>query len=183
MSTSRLVEALLEGAMTSGLCPDLPALPGLCSRTTGEVLPLQYLLLVRDQPRLRTALRTAAESLLTLLEVADQAYAHHEGPRGCGKFRALSAAPAWVQRPSCPDDSDPDVALIWDRQVAYGGDWLALLEALHRAGSREWQWAIRRCRTLMRFERATGIDLVEAVGAPQARPAPSLACAQSKERR
>jgi hypothetical protein len=81
-------------------------------------------------------------------------------------LRALAAAPAWLLRPSEPDDADPDVALIWERQVGHGGDWHGLLEALHRAGSVEWQGAIRRCRRLMHFEEMSGVDLAELVGAP-----------------
>lgn len=159
MSTARLTEALLEGAIASDLCP---ALRGW-SPATGEVLPAQYLLLIRDQPRLRAALRRAAEGLLALLDAADAAYARGDG---CGKFRALAAAPDWLLRPSDPDDTDPDVALIWERQVDHGGDWRGLLEALHQAGSVEWQWAIRRCRELMRIERELDVDLATLFGLP-----------------
>jgi hypothetical protein len=42
-------------------------------------------------------------------------------------------------RPCDPDDSDPDVALVWEREVDHGGEWEGSLEALHRAGSVEWQ--------------------------------------------
>jgi hypothetical protein len=165
MTTARLIEALLEGAIESGLCPDLPTAPRPWSLTTGELLPAQYLLLVHDWPRARAALRRAAEGLLALVDAADAAYANGDGD-GCGKLRALAAAPAWLQRPSGPDDTDLDVALVWERQVDHGGDWEGLLEALHQAGSTDWQWAIRRCRTLMRFEEEMGIDLAELVGAP-----------------
>ncbi len=161
MTTAHVLEALLEGAIGSGLCPDLRG----WSPATGEVLPAQYLLLIRDRPRLRARLRGAAEGLLTLLDAADAAYADGNVD-GCGKFRALAAAPAWLLRPSEPDDADPDVTLIWERQVDHGGDWHGLLEALHRAGSVQWQGAIRRCRTLMRFEETSEIDLAELVGAP-----------------
>lgn len=158
-STPHLLEALLDGAIAAGVCP---ALRG-CVPATGEVLPAQYLLLTRDDPRARAALRRAARSLLALLDAADAAYANGD-PDGCAKFRALAAAPAWLLRPSAPQDTDLDVALVWERQVDHGGDWNGLLQALHRAGSVRWQWAIQRCRALMRFERETGIDLAELVG-------------------
>jgi hypothetical protein len=161
MPTARLVEALLEGAIASGLCPELWG----CVPATGEVLPAQYLLLTRDQPRARARLRRAARGLLALLDAADQAY-DGDNLDGCGKFHALAAAPGWLLRPSDPDDSDPDVALIWEREVDHGGDWEGLLEALHRAGSVEWQWAIRRCRALMRLEEGTGTDLAALIGIP-----------------
>jgi hypothetical protein len=162
MTTARLVEALLEGAIASGLCPELRG----CAPATGEVLPAQYVLLVRERPRARAALRRAAQSLLALLDAADAARGNADG---CGRFRALAAAPHWLLRPSDPDDSDPDVALVWEREVDHGGDWESLLEALHRAGSLEWQWAIRRCRALMQFEADTGLDLAALIGIPASR--------------
>lgn len=161
MTKADLIEALLEGAIAAGVCRDLRG----WSPGTGEVLPAQYLLLVRDRPRVRTALRSAAEGLLALLDAADQAY-EHPGVDHCGKFHALATAPSWLLRPCEPDDSDPDVALLLEREVNHGGDWQGVLEALHRAGSLDWQWAIRRCRTLMRFERETGLDLAALVGIP-----------------
>ena len=161
MTHPTLIEALLAGAIASGLCRELQG----WTPATGEVLPAQYLLLVRDRPRIRAQLRRAARGLLTLLDIGDQAYAGPDAD-GCARFRALAAAPEWLLHPSEPDDSDPDVALIWEREVSHGGDWCSLLEALHVAGSREWQWSIRRCRVLMRFERETGIDLAELVRVP-----------------
>jgi hypothetical protein len=161
MTTARQVEALLQGAIASGLCPEQRG----CIPATGEVLPVQYLLLTREQPRARGLLRRAAQGLLALLDAADTAYANGNAD-GCGKFRALAEAPDWLLRPSGPDDSDLDVALVWEREVDHGGDWEGLLDALHRAGSVEWQPAIRRCRTLMRFEEHTGLDLAVLVGIP-----------------
>ena len=155
------VEALLDGAIQSGLCSELRG----CASATGEVLPAQYLLLVHDQPRARAVLRQAALGLLALLDTAEGAYADGNGD-GCAKFRALAAAPAWLLRPTEPDDTDPDGALVWERQADHGGDWHRLLEALHQAGSIRWQMAIRRCRELMRFEAETGTDLAELVGIP-----------------
>jgi hypothetical protein len=124
---------------------------------------MQYLLLVRDRPRLRAALRRAAQGLLALLDTADAAYGEEDG---YGKLRALTEAPDWLLRPSGPDDSDPDVALIWERQIDHAGDWQSLIEALHRTGSTQWQWAIQRCRSLMRFEAEMGIDLAKLAGVP-----------------
>ena len=76
---------------------------------------------------------------------------------GCGKFRALLAAPHWLLRPTEPDDRHPDVALLLERELGSRG-WPGLLEALHQAGSVEWRPAIRRCREMMRFEMETGVD-------------------------
>jgi hypothetical protein len=159
MPIARHLEALLDGAVASGLCPELRG----CVPETGEVLPAQYLLLTRDSPHARGMLRRAAEALLALLDAADAAYAGDD-PDGCARFRALAAAPAWLLRPSDPQDTDVDVALVWERQVSHAGDWYGLLESFHRAGSIEWQWAIRRCRALMRFEREEEIDLAELIG-------------------
>jgi hypothetical protein len=159
-TTARPLETLLDGAIVSGLCPELRA----CAPATGEVLPAQYLLLARDVPRARAVLRRAAEALLVLLDAADAAYAGGD-PDGCAKFRALAGAPGWLLRPSSPEDTDLDVALVWECAVDHGGEWYGLLEALHRAGSIKWQWAIRRCRALMRFEKEAGIDLAELIGA------------------
>ncbi len=154
MPIAHQIEALLESAIAAGLCPELRG----CVPATGEVLPAQYLLLTRARPHTRAKLRRAAKALLTLLDTADEAYVDGDAD-GCAKFRALDAAPDWLLRPSDPDDTDPDVALIWECAVDHGGDWHQLLETLHQAGSVEWQWAIRRCRALMRFEQETGIDL------------------------
>jgi hypothetical protein len=159
MTNANHLETLLEAAITSGLCPELRG----WSCATGEVLPAQYLLLVRDLPCARTRLRWAAEALLALLDAADAAYTDGNADC-CAKFRALAAAPGWLLRPSDPDDTDPDVALIWECKIDHGGDWYGLLETLHRAGSVEWQWAIRRCRALMRFEEETGTELAMLVG-------------------
>jgi hypothetical protein len=152
------LEALLEGAIRSGLCPELRG----CSPATGEVLPAQYLLLVRDLPHTRSALRQAALDLLALLDAAQAGYAG-DSEDGCGRFRALLAAPGWLLRPAEPDGRDPDVALLLERERG-GQGWPGLLEALHQAGSVEWQPAIRRCRELMRFEMETGVDLAELMG-------------------
>jgi len=159
MPIAHQLEALLESAIDSGLCQELRG----CDPATGEVLPAQYLLLTRARPRTRARLRQAAEALLALLDAADAAYADGNTDR-CAKFRALDAAPDWLLRPSDPNDTDPDVALIWECAVDHGGDWYRLLEVLHRAGSVEWQWAIHRCRTLMRFEEETEMNLAALIG-------------------
>jgi hypothetical protein len=158
-TTAHHLETLLDGAIASGLCPELRS----CVPATGEVLPAQYLLLTRDVPRARARLRRAAEALSALLDAADAAYAGGDSD-GCGKFRALAAAPGWLLRPSSPEDTDLDVALVWECAADHGGEWYGLLEALHRAGSIEWQWAIRRCRVLMRFEKEMGVGLAELIG-------------------
>jgi hypothetical protein len=116
MTTARLVEAFLEGAIASGLCPELRGwVPA-----TGEVLPARYLLIC-DQPRAQDKLRRAARGLLALLDAADRAY-DGDNLDGCGKLHALAKAPDWALHPSNPDDSDPDVALNWEREVDHGGD-------------------------------------------------------------
>ncbi|MBD3306314.1 hypothetical protein GF348_08045 [candidate division KSB3 bacterium] len=163
MTTARQLEILLDSAITSGLCPELRG----CVPATGEVLPAQYLLLTRDLPRVRAVLRQVAKALLVLLDVADAAYADGD-PNGCAKFHALAAAPDWLLRPSDPEDIDLDVALVWECTVDHGGDWHRLLESLHQASSTEWQWAIRRCRAMMRFEKETGKRLAEIIAAPSA---------------
>jgi hypothetical protein len=159
MTTACHLEALLDGAIASGLCPKLRA----CVPATGEVLPAQYLLLTRDVPRARAVLRQAAEALLALLDAADAAYAGGDRD-GCAKFRALAGAPDWLLRPSSPEDTDLDAALVWECAVDHGGEWHGLLEALHRAGSIKCQWAIRRCRALMRFEKEAGVELAKLLG-------------------
>jgi hypothetical protein len=158
MDTAHLVEALLDGAIRSGLCPELRG----CTPATGEVLPAQYLLLVRDLPGTRSALRQAALGLLALLDAAEAGYAC-DGEDGCGKFQALLSAPDWLLRPAEPDSRDLDVALLLERERG-GQGWPDLLEALHQAGSVEWQPAIRRCREMMRFEVETGGDLAKLMG-------------------
>jgi hypothetical protein len=160
-ATDRHLEALLDAAIRSGLCPELRA----CVPATGEVLPAQYLLLTRDLPQARARLRRAAEALLLLLDIADGAYADGD-PHHWGKFAALAAAPAWLRRPASPDDTDLDIALVWECAVDHDGDWHGLLTALHRAGSTTWQWAIRRCRVLMQFERTYEVDLASVMGVP-----------------
>lgn len=165
VSTARLVEAFLEGGIAAGLWRDLRG----WSCSTGEVLPAQYVLLIRDRPSVRAALRRATAGLLELLDIADAAHARGADD-GCDRFRALASAPRWLLHPSEPDDSDPDVALVWERQVNHEGEWSGLLEALHQSDSVACQWAIRRCRTLMRFERDTGIDLASLLSAPEPRP-------------
>jgi hypothetical protein len=158
MNTAHLLEALLDGAIRSGLCPELRG----CTPATGEVLPAQYLLLVRDLPHTRSALRQAVLGLSALLDAAEASYTFGNGD-GCGKFRALLAAPDWLLRPVEPDNRDLDVALLLERELG-GRGWPGLLEALHQAGSVEWQPAIRRCREMMRFETETRVDLAKLMG-------------------
>ena len=54
------------------------------------------------------------------------------------------------------------MALLLERELGQG--WPDLLEALHQAGSVEWQSAIRRCREMMRFETETEVDLAKLMG-------------------
>jgi len=159
-SVAPLVESLLDGAIAAGHCPGLRG----AVASTGEVLPAQYLLLARGIPAAqREGLRRAALGLLELLDAADRAAAHADSD-DCARFHALAAAPHWLLFPSDPDDTDVDVALICERELDHGGSWHALLAHLHRAGTEEWQWAIQRCRALMRFETQAGRDLADLLG-------------------
>ncbi len=168
MNTPCLVEALVGGLVG---CDDAaeayPQLEVLRQRsglgTTHSDVPLQWLLLSVDLPLARGLLRHTAQALLQLLDAADAAWAT-DAIDEAGKFRAILNAPAWVLQPAGLNDRDEDVALVLERDADFGGDWYALLEALHRAGSAEWQWAIRRCRAMMRFEASTGMDIADVLG-------------------
>ena len=163
-STALLVEDLLDGAIAAGFCPELRRV----TPSTGEILPAQYLLLVgQSASGTRERLRRAARGLLCLLDAADAGDAAGNAggdADGCAKFRALAAAPEWLLRAADPDDIDIDIALLCEREFDHRGNWLSLIEHLHLSGSIEWQWAIQRCRAMMRFERETGLDLANLVG-------------------
>jgi hypothetical protein len=166
VNTPYLVEAMLGGVVgcdeAAEAYPELQRLRDWAG-TPGEAAPLQWLLLTLDLPLARGLLRHTALALLHLLDVADTAWAT-DAIDGCGKFRAICHAPPWLLVPPQPDDRDDDAALVWERDTDFGGNWYALLEALHQAGSVEWQWAIQRCRTMMAFERMTGLDVARLFG-------------------
>jgi hypothetical protein len=165
MNTPHLVEALLAGLVYHDeACDCYPELGELRLRSrTGR--PLQWILLADDLPRARGVIRHAAIALLDLLDAIDDGW---EAARAddCPLWHGLALAPPWLLRPAAPDDATPDIALLLERDEAYGGDWRALVEALHQAGSRQWQWAIRRCRAMERFEAEQGIALRDLVPSP-----------------
>ena len=163
MDTAHLVEALLSGLIRSDEAgeayPELDRLRGWVGEAD-EPIPLQYALCTLDLPAARGVLRHAAQALLALLDAVAAAWADDDLDR---KFRALLAAPDWLLRPAETDNRDPDVALLLERELG-GQGWPGLLEALHQAGSVEWQTAIRRCREMIRFEAETGVDLAKLMG-------------------
>jgi hypothetical protein len=80
----------------------------------------------------------------------------------------------------------PDIDLLLERDRDHGGDWQALIAALHRAGSATWQWAIRRCRAMQRFEAQEQISLralLAGLAEPGASDAPHGATAEAAEDR
>jgi hypothetical protein len=168
VNTPCLVEALVGGLTAcddaAEAYPQLEVLRGRAGWGCAHGgAPLQWLLLTVDLPLARALLRHTAQALLRLLDVADVAWAT-DAIDEAGKFRAILNAPPWVLQPAGLDDRDEDVALVLERDADYHGNWYALLEALHQAGSAEWQGAIRRCRAMMRFESATGLDVADVLG-------------------
>ena len=162
MTTSHLVESLLAGLVFNDeACeahPELEALRTLAETGSGEPGILQWLLCAAELPAARRLIRRTAWALLDLLEDIDEGYAEGKND-GCPLWNALRLAPPWLARPVEPDDRHRDIALLLERDESYHGDWQALIEALHHAGSRPWQWAIRRCRHMQRFERAHAVNL------------------------
>jgi len=163
MHTPLLVEALLEGlVLHDEACQAYPDLAALRARAQGEdgppLLPLQWALCVADVPLARRLVRHAARSLLGLLDAVDAGWRRGRAT-GCSLWEVLAEAPPWLLRPDPPDDDEPDIALLLERDESYHSDWNGLLEALHGAGSREWQWAIERCRAMQRYERAHQVNL------------------------
>lgn len=127
-------------------------------RTAPPLLPLQWALCVADLPLARRLLRHAAHSLLDLVDAADAGWRRGR-VSACPLWEVLAEAPPWLLRPDPPDDDELDVALLLERDESYRGDWNGLIEELHRAGSKEWQWAIIRCRAMQRFERVHQANL------------------------
>lgn len=163
MHTPLLVEALLQGlVLHDEACQAYPDLAALCARAQGEVapplLPLQWALCVADVPLARRLLRHAARSLLDLVDAADAGWRRGRAS-GCPLWEVLAVAPPWLLRPDPPDDDEPDIALLLERDEEHRGEWSDLIASLHRAGSREWQWAIARCRAMQRFERSRQLNL------------------------
>jgi len=163
MHTPLLVEALVSGLVfCDEACeayPDVEALRAY-AEGGGEPVPLQWALCAAEMPLARGLLRHAVTALLDLLDALDAA--DRAALRdGSGLWHALRRAPDWLLRPGEPDDRHADVALLLERDESHGGDWLALIEALHRVGSHEWQWAIGRCRAMQALERRWGLNLRE----------------------
>lgn len=163
MHTPLLVEALLHGlVLHDEACQAYPDLAALRSRAQGEdgppLLPLQWALCVADLPLARRLLRHAARSLLDLVDAADAGWRRGRAS-GCPLWEVLAEAPPWLLRPDPPDDDEPDIALLLERDEEHRGEWSDLIESLHRAGSREWQCAIQRCRAMQRYEWGRQVNL------------------------
>lgn len=168
MITPHLVEALLSGLIRSDeACACYPELGQLRHRAqgSGSPVPLQWALCVAGLPLACGLVRHTVEALLELLDRLDAAW--DEGlVDGCPLWHALEKAPDWLLRPDEPDDNVPDIALLLERDETYGGDWQALIEELHQAGSRRWQWAIRRCRAMQRYEALQDVSLRDLLEPP-----------------
>ena len=167
MLTPHLVETLLAGlASDDEACEAYPELGELRQRTRpgGPPVPLQWALCVADLPLARGLIRHTATALLALLDGIDEGW--KAGQRdGCSLWHSLRRAPDWILLPVEPDDAEPDIALLLERDESYNGDWQKLIEALHRAGSREWQWAIQRCRAMQSYEARHELDLLAGINA------------------
>ena len=160
MLTADLVECMLRGIVCGDeACACYPDLSALRARVGDEEqeMPLQWAMISHpESPAIDLIARTA-------LAILDLAQACLEGWQmgqddGCALWHALDHAPHWLYLPDEPDDNVPEIALLLERDEAHDGDWLGLIEALHQAGSVEWQWAIRACRRMQRFESMTGVD-------------------------
>jgi len=135
-----------------------PDLAELRERAERGGAPLQWVLCAEDLPLVRDLLATAAIALCDLLLALGEAELG-AAEDGCWLGHALLHAPQWLARPATMDSAHPDIALLLERDEHYHGDWDALIEALHGAGSVRWQEAIQRCRAMQRFERARGVSL------------------------
>jgi hypothetical protein len=170
MSISHLVEALLAGLVfhdeACEAYPELETLRALAETGGGEPGILQWLLCTADLPATRRIIRRSVWALLDLLECIDEGLAE-DGRNACPLWSVLRHAPPWLARPAEPDDRQDDIALLLERDESYHGDWQALIEALHQAGSRPWQWAIRRCRRMQQFERDYAVNLRNLLEPPQ----------------
>jgi len=166
MDTPHLVEALVAGLISNDeACQAYPDLGYLRYRAELTGVPLQWLLVAADLPLARGLLRHAVLALLELIEAAEAGW--QEGASdGCGLWHALWQAPSWLERPAEADDHEADIALLLLRDEQYGGDWLALIKALHHTGSRPWQWAIQRCRDLQQLEQMLSCPLRALIEAP-----------------
>ena len=168
MLTPHLVEALLVGLVFNDEADEVyPELGELRQRACsgGASLPLQWALCVADLPLARGLIRHTATALLALLDAIDEGWRAGEQD-GCPLWHTLRCAPPWLLLPEEPDDGEPDIALLLERDESYDGDWQQLIEALHLAGSREWQWAIRRCRAMQTYEARHEVKLRELVRWP-----------------
>ena len=134
MDTPHLVEAMLAGLIGNDeACQAYPDLGYLRHRAELTGVPLQWLLAVADLPLARGLLRHMAQALLGLIAAAEAGW--QDGAcDGCGLWHALRQAPPWLLRPDEADDEETDIALLLLRDEQYGGDWNALIEALHHGG-------------------------------------------------
>jgi len=159
MNTSQLLESMLRGLVDDDeACACYPDLGALARAAEAAGAPIQWALLSEELPQARELVLHVAGALLDLLETIERGRAAAQTD-GCPLWHALAEAPEWLQRPTQPDDRHDDIALLLERDETYGGDWQALIESLHRAGSDTWQWAIARCRAMQRFEREQRLPL------------------------
>lgn len=166
MDTPHLVETMLAGLLLSEeACQAYPELGYLQQRAEPGQAPIQWLLTTADVPLARGLIRHVALALLELLDAAEAGW-ECGADDACGLWHALAAAPGWLLRPPDLDDDQPDLALLAWRDEECAGDWNVLIEALHRAGSQRWQWAIQRCRAMQAFERSTGCPLASLLAPP-----------------
>jgi len=167
MDTPNLVEAMLAGLVAQEeACQAYPDLDYLRARATLNDVPLQWVLTIADAPIARKLIHHVAQALLALTEAAELGWQQGEHD-GCGLWHALQQAPPWLLRPAEPDDAETDIALLLWRDEECAGDWNALIETLHRAGSQPWQWAIQRCRDLQQFERTSQCPLGALLAPPK----------------
>lgn len=161
MLTPHLVEAMLAGLIYNDeACEAYPELGELCLRAKegGSLVPLQWALCITDLPLARGLICHAARNLLELVEAIDEGWRAGK-ENGCPLWHAVQRAPEWLLRPAEPDDRVPDIALLLERDESRGGDWQRLIEALHLAGSHEWQWAIQQCRAMQAYEQSHELNL------------------------
>lgn len=131
------------------------------------LIPYQYLLLTLASEATREvtretarAVRAAAEKLLALLDLYDEAR-QGDHPEWA-KLIALLDAPFPVQIPQNCDTRDPDVIAVMMRDIRFDGSWKKTLSWLALHGTEEQERVDgARARRLAAFEETHGIDLAD----------------------